>query len=137
MIRENQVEKMLDELEEEFTKANMPINDKLTLFAKVSNAIYKCTEQEPCTDAISRQAAIDELYKMLHDCFGADDEELDAVITTLNELPPVTPQPKMGHWIDTDNYYQRSKCSECGCHTRDARPNYCSNCGAKMEEVKE
>ena len=39
-------------------------------------------------DTINRQAAIEELYKMLHDCFWADDEELDAVITTLNELPP-------------------------------------------------
>lgn len=45
------------------------------------------------TDCISRQAAIDELYKMLHDCFWADDEELDAVITTLNDLPPVHPEP--------------------------------------------
>jgi hypothetical protein len=44
-----------------------------------------------CEDAISRQAAIDELYKMLHDCFWADDEELDAVITTLNDLPSVQP----------------------------------------------
>lgn len=38
-------------------------------------------------DLIRRKAAIDALYKMLHDCFWADDEELDAVITTLNELP--------------------------------------------------
>lgn len=38
-------------------------------------------------DTISRQDAVDALYKMLHDCFWADDEELDAVITTLNELP--------------------------------------------------
>lgn len=59
MTREDQVEKILDELEEEFAKANMPVNDKLTLFAKVSNAIYKCAEQEPCDDVISRQVAID------------------------------------------------------------------------------
>ena len=55
-------------------------------------------ESEPtcnnrATDCISRQAAIYELYKMLHDCFWADDEELDAVITTLNDLPPVHPDP--------------------------------------------
>ena len=45
-------------------------------------------------DLISRQAAVDELYKMLHDCFWADDEELDAVITTLNELPSAQPDSK-------------------------------------------
>ena len=38
-------------------------------------------------DLISRQAAIEALYKMLHDCFWADDKELGAVITTLNDLP--------------------------------------------------
>lgn len=37
-----------------------------------------------------------------------------------------------GKWIDTDNYYQRWKCSVCGNHTRDAEPNYCPNCGANM-----
>ena len=45
-----------------------------------------------CDDLISRQAAIDALYKMLHDCFWADDEELDAVITTLNDLPSAQPE---------------------------------------------
>lgn len=44
------------------------------------------------SDLISRQAAIDALCKMLHDCFWADDEELDAVITTLNELPSAQPE---------------------------------------------
>lgn len=38
-----------------------------------------------------------------------------------------------GRWIDTDNYYQRWKCSVCGSHTRDARPPFCPNCGAKMD----
>lgn len=40
-------------------------------------------------DTIYRQAAIDELYKMLHDYFWTDDEELDAIIATLNDLPSV------------------------------------------------
>ena len=44
----------------------------------------------------------------------------------------VSQAPKMGHWIDTDNYYRRWKCSECGYHTRDEEPNYCPNCGAEM-----
>lgn len=48
-------------------------------------------------------------------------------------LPSAEPERKTGHWIDTDNYYQRWKCSECGCHTRDAEPNYCPHCGAVMK----
>jgi membrane protease subunit (stomatin/prohibitin family) len=46
-------------------------------------------------------------------------------------------EPKTGQWIDTDNYYQRWKCSECGCHTRDAAPHFCPNCGAKMAESED
>ena len=45
-------------------------------------------------DLISRQDAIDALYKMLHDCFWADDKELDAVITILNDLPSAQPEKR-------------------------------------------
>ena len=44
------------------------------------------------TDAISRQAAIDELVKMLGYCFQADEEVLDAVVTTVRELPSAQPE---------------------------------------------
>ena len=55
------------------------------------------------------------------------------MLNEIDNLPSVELERKTGYWIDTDNYYQRWKCSECGCHTRDAEPNYCPNCGAKME----
>ena len=42
-------------------------------------------------DLIRRKSAIDELCVMLRDCFGADDEELDAVTVTLNNMPPSQP----------------------------------------------
>ena len=48
-------------------------------------------------------------------------------------LPAADVKPVVrGRWIDTDNYYQRWKCSVCGNHTRDARPPFCPNCGADM-----
>ena len=43
-------------------------------------------------DLISRQAAIDELVKMLSYCFYADEEVLDEVETTLKELPSAQPE---------------------------------------------
>lgn len=43
-------------------------------------------------DLISRQAAIDELVKMLGYCFQADEEVLDAVVTTVRELPSAQPK---------------------------------------------
>ena len=36
------VEKIIDEVEKEFEKVDIPIMDKLTIFAKVQNALYKC-----------------------------------------------------------------------------------------------
>ena len=40
------------------------------------------------SDVISRQTAVDELVKMLGYCFQADEEVIEAVVTTINELPP-------------------------------------------------
>jgi rubrerythrin len=54
-------------------------------------------------------------------------------IEELQKLTDARPVVR-ARWIDTDNYYQRWKCSACGCHTRDAAPNYCPNCGADMRE---
>ena len=58
---------------------------------------------------------------------------LNDAIKAVNSLAPAEIERITGHWIDTDNYYQRWKYSECGYHTRDAEPNYCPHCGAKME----
>lgn len=84
------------------------------------------------SDLISRQKAI----KKFEEYVGLSKVSCDAhhmILSILRSLPSAEPEWKTGHWIDTDNYYQRWKCSECGCHTRDAEPNYCPNCGAKME----
>ena len=55
-------------------------------------------EQDPCTDAISRQAVLMEIDKYL--C-GVPFEEkgIDEVI---KDLPLVIPAEKMGRWIDAD-----------------------------------
>ena len=37
------------------------------------------------------------------------------------------------HWTDTDNYYRRWRCSACGGHTKEAHPQFCPFCGAKMD----
>lgn len=41
--------------------------------------------------------------------------------------------PIHAHWIDTDNYYRRWKCSGCSGHTKEAHPSFCPFCGAKMD----
>ena len=85
-------------------------------------------------DLISRQAAIDELVKMLGYCFQADGEVIDAVVTTINDLPPA--EPKRGKWIlDRSGAYCCSKCMEpcAGYVMMKPRDKFCKMCGAKME----
>lgn len=51
---------------------------------------YMPPEQEPCEDAISRQAVLNIIDS---------DWKYEGMEEYINELPPVTPQPKTGHWI--------------------------------------
>ena len=85
-------------------------------------------------DLISRRAAIDELVKMLGYCFQADGEVIDAVVTTINDLPPA--QPKTGKWIqDRSGAYCCSECMEpCATYVMmKPRDRFCKMCEAKME----
>lgn len=99
----------------------------------------KALEHEPCEDAISRQAAIDGLNSI------NGTSELDKAFEVIENLPPVNPQPKIGHWIDKTRQsacgivFCKVECSECGessglSHTL---AKYCPNCGAKMVESQE
>ena len=58
-------------------------------------------EQEPCEDCISRQAVIDVIERWLKcsDYNEAERHIMKAVQSVLYDSPPVTPQPKTGHWI--------------------------------------
>ena len=107
-------------------------------------------EQEHCDDAINRQ----ELLKAIAtwDKFGCDANtklvpykddyvayiHYDDVITCINGMPPVAPQPKTGHWIDKDG--NSAVCSCCN-KNNTLYGDFCKSCGAIMvesqEEVKE
>lgn len=92
----------------------------------------KNAEQEPCEDCISRQAVL-EIAK------SSKSNWIDnsVLFKRVNELPPVTPKPKTGHWVEytKPDFTSGYKCSECGC-IDDFKPNYCSECGAKMGKVR-
>lgn len=78
----------------------------------------KALEQELCEDAISRRAVID--MTGLSEWFDSSDSYNEFVIA-LSELPPVTPQPKVGHckdckrWKDSDGVYRRGIDAESQC----------------------
>ena len=91
-------------------------------------------EQEPCTDAISRQAVIDATTKY---CVLYDLRELLADIET---LPSINVAEKTGYWIKIKPYPLQMhdyECSECKHETDDNTEKYCSGCGCRMLVVKE
>jgi hypothetical protein len=90
-------------------------------------------KQEPCEDAISRQAVLDATVKrnsIWNKTTNSKDENLEEIIS---QLPSVNLQePKTGHWIDDCGGV---KCSCCGyCIDDDYyAKTYCPNCGCRME----
>lgn len=105
-------------------------------WSKVIRNTVEEMKQQPCEDCISRQAVLDkkELVKLDDGqsfyCISPEDVET---------LPPVTPQPKIGHWIKISPA-EIYECDICGQHvmTKDiCAYKYCHGCGAKMVEPQE
>ena len=106
----------------------------------------KALEQEPCEDCIRRSDIGLTDFEIIM-CNGDYREGLKILLEKIAAASSVTPQTKMGRWINAkvgkmfpSNDY---KCSECGnildfdgvnCGRGDA--NYCPNCGAKMEAIR-
>ena len=104
--------------------------------------------QKPCKDSISRE---DALLALTGEWTEPSDELIHRFIRRIKNLPPVTPQPKMGRWILNGNQgvqavgYLTYHCSECEREINSKYHGkisllkeypYC-HCGAKMKEVEE
>ena len=83
---------------------------------------------QPCEDAVSREAVLE---------ITAETGALETQ-ARVKALPPVTPQPKIGHWIVTGDYLTTAYGSvdyvKCSCCKEDSleEGDFCPNCGAKM-----
>ena len=98
--------------------------------------IIKALEQEPCEDAVSREAV---LAIAGDSCLDLDSyEDTKEFYDEIKELPSIVHTQKTGRWIFVDKAHEHAHCSECGYGNVDlfnGRPhNYCPNCGAKMSE---
>ena len=113
---------------------------------------------KPCEDCVSREQSLEAMDTW--DKFGYTDTgcfvrepkgdyvpyvHYDDMVKCIKNLPPVKPQPKVGHLIrwyeqkENDGcieHIPHCKCSECG---KEYEPHssqfvkYCNKCGAKME----
>ena len=104
----------------------------------------KALEQQPCEDAISRQATVERLCKvadfMNEKRSGSGSPYIMAALfiqDNKDESPSVTPKEKTGKWIN-DWEMGMSECSCCGetylweDHKGTENFHYCPNCGARM-----
>ena len=126
--------------------ANLNLDDAYTKdkYEALEMAI-KALEQEPCEDTINKQAAIDALSHMCSEDENGITVSRANVNSMLKAMPPVTPKPKIGHWIDEGFYAEGHsehayRCSECDEHYIGyvGEFKHCPNCGARMgKESKE
>jgi len=155
-----QLAKWLIELKQYKDASNHP--ETVTEFAdrcRECGAKYgKLLKQEPCDDAISRQALIDALVNatdIAERCGTVDKEEskryLSEFIRWIKGFPPVIPQQRTGWWKafthsayhgndeDGEPIWREVTVYHCNlCNRRTViKEKYCPSCGAKMEEVKE
>ena len=96
----------------------------------------KALAQEPCDDAISRQAVLDQTYLWSKDEFLRVTNPFDHLRKRINSLPSVTPQQRTGRWKFTvydANRIGHYECSECHWNVLMNVSDYCPHCGAKME----
>ena len=107
---------------------------------------YVCEDYEPCEDVVSRQAVLDEIDDTnRRGGFGCK-LSYTRCRGHMEQLPPVIPQPKTGHWekVNTAREYNSDayECSECKYiiwtyKDSDRKWNYCPSCGIRMQEVEE
>ena len=120
---------------------NNPDTPNFYTMEEAIEVVIKALEQEPCTDAISRQAVLERAINAPIAKVMTEDKVIYRKIVFADEIeniPPVTPAEKVGHWIDhQEDRWIYAKCSECET-IHDTRTNYCPNCGSRMmQEVEE
>ena len=121
-----------------------PISDKDKLLLEVNKAIcnnIKALEQEPCGDAISRQAVLDIDFKRIILTTAKPSEMIEQKVKA---LPPVKPQEPKQVELEGDGYaygtneivYDFGKCPICGWEfeegDKDWEEPYCCHCGQKL-----
>jgi hypothetical protein len=90
-------------------------------------------------DLISKQAVLDGLASIAKVKARSDAQKslMGRAMFFVEKLPPVTPQPKIGHWewvqYDSNSNIGNWHCSECKAIVLHM-PELCPMCGAKMLE---
>ena len=119
-----------------------------TITERERDRILKALEQEPCEDAVSRADTLQSFESYCENNCQYSKKQRNVMcgacmmgdaIEIVENLPSVTPKPKMGKWMKEFNDIEgevRFTCSSCG-EFQLFGTYFCPNCGAKMEGVRE
>ena len=131
MTREEAIDHIKDVICE-----NNTIKPNMVVFEQEKEALciaIKALKQEPCEDAVSREAVLNVIER---EHFKGD------AISEIERLPSVAPARAKGKWCEqNDDYFDWYECSECAYGSEgemernreyDVRTNFCPNCGADM-----
>lgn len=124
------------------TREELDFIGSMNMCDEISNEAYKkivchCEEQEPCEDAVSRQAVIDAIQEHLknvnsnNEIYAMAHRHIEEVLA---RLPSVSPARPKGKWEEYLKEGLKYKCSECGSR-HDTPWWYCPNCGAEILEI--
>lgn len=91
-------------------------------------------KQQPCDDAIGREKVFEQISCWVNSGEYRYTNATYYLTRRIRGISSVTPQQKIGKWIDVDSLDGAlwHDCSECG-ETEFYATDYCPNCGAKME----
>ena len=116
------------------------IDKYIKSISKPTGVKFGALEQEPSGDLISREAVLENAFKIYtYECGLVE----VVGVATIEMLPSVKPQT--GHWILSGGYWRCSECKEKALLKLDRatsncreyvpiKSNYCPHCGAKMLE---
>lgn len=118
--------------------------DRSTIVNTALDMAVKALEQEPCEDCVSRDAVHNLIIPWLNDYLLDETREaLETIDYKIEDLPSVTPKPKMGRWIEVTNGRGGHECDLCHKYAPSYKSGdeylsqFCPNCGAKMVEPQE
>ena len=110
--------------------------------AEALEIALEALKAEPCEDCVSREVALEAMRNLPHEYKTKEQRArtggIAACQVIIENLPPVIPKPRTGHWIRNQHlhFMYDWKCSECG-HVEHERIDTCPNCHADMREEKE
>jgi hypothetical protein len=130
------------------TKEEADFIGAMNMCDEISNEAYKkimchCEEQEPCEDAISREAALEAILTRVPDFCGGDEGGnligRNETASYIRNLPSVTHARPKGHWIrefDDIEGEVRFTCSNCRKYQL-FETDFCYHCGSDNRKEEE